>query len=622
MKCFTLTNAARSVLLCLAALLNCLLAVAQSRAPGTPLMQKDIFIPGVSVEAQAKPADVSGAEEGEIGYQLIGSFGFTPNEDVFVNAYGVAANKKYIYVADPDSAKVFAYNRRGKPKFTMGSRGTGEGQFLAPAFIEANDKYVVVYDTWGRQVALYTAKGEFLGSIKYDEQFSVASIGIYKKRIYVLRNSGKLEVYNKKLTLLNGQEDGEGQDLTSTFRDEQVSPVSFRLDGKGRVYAYYRLNGEGYIRIYNKKRRFVREIALRGYGYLNASRLRLGKNGRLLLLDGYQILEYDSTGKYRDATDLREYSGDLPTLPYIWDMKFDARNRLLLCDGRNRQVVRLKSNGKVDLTLGSDLTREESLFDIKGMASDGNGQLFVYLRDEVKVFSDSGAFIKSYNLVRDQQSAPLYPNSIACNKDGELIASAWNGMFIVDADSGTLLSEFGRKGTKRGEIGYAMGVDVSPGGEVLVGDYNNKKVLVFSNSGRFKKELTDSNIGYIWFLTYDQATRSIYYFTDSSIHSISIKGKYQGKVGLGPGGWGRAGIENIAVTSIATDKEGNLYAGGVGEVRIFDKKGGYRGSIFSEYEDEYFWIGAEAVQVDEDGTVYIADRYSGRVYVYVPDSTE
>lgn len=561
-------------------------------------------------EPAASPAGLRKAE-----YQRADSFGFTPEDDMPMIPYGIVANRKYIYVADPGRGRVFAYNHTGKQQFVIGERGLEEEQLFTPIRVEASDKFLAVYDDWGRRVFLYKASGEYLGTVHHDEMYSVEDIGVSRNRLYILRNDGTLKIYNKKLTMINAREAGQGEDVSGVFRDQVVNPIEMFVDSKGNGYLFYKLENEGYVRTYNKKGKLRKEMRLQGRSFLPIISMKVRKNGEMHFLYHFEVYIFDKNGHFRELRDLREYLPDLETFPQIWNIDYDSKGRLLLCDSHNRQVARIKSNGTADLQIGSDVSSRSALLDLQGFEVSEDGLLYVSQREFIKVFSTDGSFINEWKAYSQRHGWNIMTNNIADVYDGSIALVAWGGMYLYNGLSGDMLTEFGSWGSGKGSVAYPQDVEVAGNGDFYIGDPHSAKVVVYDSNGRFRKEISNSKVAWIKDIALDDKRNMIYIYDGEDVHALRTSGSYRKKINLGSKEWGRGSVV-FDYNCVTTDSDGNLYVGGAGEVRIFNKRGKYQTSIFSEFEDEFCWLLATSVRVDANGKVYIADYFSGRVYVY------
>ena len=76
--------------------------------------------------------------------------------------------KDYIIIIDATRERVEVFDREGNYKWSIGSRGDGEGQYKIPtgAVVIPNTGPMLIYDGGTRQSLRFSIKGEFLGQLK------------------------------------------------------------------------------------------------------------------------------------------------------------------------------------------------------------------------------------------------------------------------------------------------------------------------------------------------------------------------------------------------------------------------------------------------------------------------
>lgn len=148
---------------------------------------------------------------------------------------------------------------------------------------------------------------------------------------------------------------------------------------------------------------------------------------------------------------------------------------------------------------------------------------------------------------------------------------------VMDARTGELLFDIGKRGNGPGEFNLPRDVAIGKDGQLYVVDGGNFRIQVFDANGKFLNDF--------------------------------------GKVGINLGNFARP-------KEAATDKDGNLYVidAGFGNVQIFNAEGQlllFLGDR-SGKDGPGFFILPSGVYVDEDGRIYMVDQGFRKVDVFRP----
>ena len=152
-------------------------------------------------------------------------------------------------------------------------------------------------------------------------------------------------------------------------------------------------------------------------------------------------------------------------------------------DGVNREVVVFNKQGEKVKAI-----KHASIEEPYGVATDPDGHIYVSSCSPPTVTKFSGdgqtllvqAKIKSKGEVRMIRVV-----------DGQLFVCSWSDYAVIVLDCVNLqeVRQFGRKGSRNGEINYPIDV-VAEKGELYVSDHNNHRIEVYSMEGRFIRSFT------------------------------------------------------------------------------------------------------------------------------------
>ena len=179
-------------------------------------------------------------EEGKV-VRVIGKNGNFPNPvDVVCDT-----PRKRIAIVDSKLHQVFVYSETGDSLFTIGRRGTGDGEFNYPTSIAvdtAGNFYVVdsfnfrveIFDAQGKYVRMFGRQGDAYGTFARPKGIALDSYG----NIYVLDGLHQnFQIFNNagEMLMFVGR--------YSPNNDGFENPVSVAIDSANRIYITDNLNG-------------------------------------------------------------------------------------------------------------------------------------------------------------------------------------------------------------------------------------------------------------------------------------------------------------------------------------------------------------------------------------------
>jgi len=172
-----------------------------------------------------------------------------------------------------------------------------------------------------------------------------------------------------------------------------------------------------------------------------------------------QLLEFDASGRY-----LGEVGRDLYAWSFAHAVRVGPHDTIWATDKGSDEVVEFSPAGRVLMVLGR-----------KQEAGDPNGPLH------------RGPPFEPAQLGRFRQ-----PTNVAWGADGRIYVSdgyvnARVAMFTPDGD---WIGSFGDHGTGPGEFNNVHDIAVSKAGEVFVADRGNRRIQVFSPTGRYLRQIT------------------------------------------------------------------------------------------------------------------------------------
>ena len=170
---------------------------------------------------------------------------------------------------------------------------------------------------------------------------------------------------------------------------------------------------------------------------------------------------------------------------------------------------------------------------------------------------------------------------------------------MYSTNGGRFIRSFGGKGTSNGQLSSPTGICTDGKGRVLVVDYRNKRIQVFTSQGEFINKIPCSihpydvsvdPVGNIHVALDRNNNIAVYTQNGQLIETYNLGGALR------------------RPTAIHIDNEGNRLIVGNGQVYITDPTG----TLVATRQVN----GAQGVTVDKNGIIYVAESSSKQVSVY------
>lgn len=225
---------------------------------------------------------------------------------------------------------------------------------------------------------------------------------------------------------------------------------------------------------------------------------------------------------------------------------------------------------------------------------------------------------------------------MAVTAGGDLwIADYNNDRLQKFSPDGTYLAQFGTSGTGNGQFQAPFGVAIDPAtGDIYVSDAGRQDIQRFSSTGAYLGKFGGPGTGNGQFsapagiaisrVGAYAATGTLYAvdWVQERVQQFLLDGTFVRAWGSSGGGAGQFGdVYDVAVDPAG----GDVYTvewgfGGTPRVQVFDADGTYLRSWGSYGDGEGQLFQPNAVEVDRDGYVWVADNY-GRVQKFTPLGT-
>ena len=228
----------------------------------------------------------------------------------------------------------------------------------------------------------------------------------------------------------------------------------------------------------------------------------------------------------------------------------------------------------------------------------------VYISDEwlnrISIFDKDGTFLEKWGVSGSGEGELSKPSGIAFDKEDNLyVVDSANSRVQKFTKDGKFLLMWGEAGSGEGQFNLPWGLSVDGGGYVYVADWRNDRIQKFSAGGEYLAQFGSSGDGIGQFNRPSDVAVDKYgdiYITDWGNDRVQV---------LTPDGrhittfTGDAGLSKWAADKLNSNPD---------MVR--------QRSMVRDMEQEMRFWRPKAVEIDEQGRIFIVDAYRDRVQVY------
>ena len=224
------------------------------------------------------------------------------------------------------------------------------------------------------------------------------------------------------------------------------------------------------IVVFNEYGEFVRSF---GHNILSCpTGLAVDNTGRITVInrDDGKILLFTSNGEYVrticDGHSLKDPRG----------VALDSQGNLIVCDSGNACVRFISPQGKILKTIG------------KGFVIMPNNcvvykdKIFVSHRDAnlITVYTDNGRFLYEFGRYGTKVGELNRPTGLAVDKTGNLlVCSSLNNAVQIFTLDGEFVTQFGKRGQELGQMLSPCSVSVLKSGRIVVSEFENDRLQLF-----------------------------------------------------------------------------------------------------------------------------------------------
>ena len=207
---------------------------------------------------------------------------------------------------------------------------------------------------------------------------------------------------------------------------------------------------------------------------------------------------------------------------------------------------------------------------ISGVAVHTNGEVFASCIDGfVQVLSEDGTAVRRIGSKGNGNGQFEYPWGLLLVGDRLYVSdTTLNRVQYFSATTGQYIGQFGSEGKGNGQFSSPNGMSTDGKGNILVADFNNKRVQVFKEDGTFVQViLCDSN-----------------------------------------------------ASDVAVDNEGKIHVtifNRQPHVDVFSPDGKTHLDVYNDPADKF--IGPDGIAIDDEGYIFVSAYYNGNLHVLSPD---
>jgi len=481
----------------------------------------------------------------------------------------------YVYVSDIGNNMIQIFDSSGNFVRSLGSYGSGNGQFKSPYGVAVDSAgNVYVADSGNSRIQAFDNGGNFL------------------------RTWGSYGVEN-------GQFDG----LTG-----------LTVDSAGNVYAAD--TGNYRIQVFDSGGNFLRTF---GSGQVNDPEgVAVDKGGNVYVADSnsQRIQVFDRYGNFvRSWGSFGSGDGQF----YIPEgVAVDKSGNVYVADTYNNRIQVFGIGGNFVMTWGSYGSGNGQLSRPFGVAVDSGGNVCVAdtYNSRIQIFTANGTFLSGID--RKTADGSFYQLSgVAIDNGGNVyVADTGNSRIQVFDSGGNFMKTWGGYGSGNGQFEYPEDVAVDANGNIYVADFGNNRIEIFDNSGIFVRRI-EGSVG-----------TELFPLTGPYCVAVDANGNtYVGD----SEGFGRLlvfdnsgtfvridGRDSVFPRGIAVESNGNVYVPSAhdygGRVKVYDSTGTFLKDIG---ESQFKWLGG-GIAVDTISNIYVTDwgfpwflpQYNSRVLVF------
>ncbi|MCM2357205.1 MAG: 6-bladed beta-propeller [Geobacteraceae bacterium] len=561
-----------------------------------------ILVPFLSL-----PAD---AALGDYLYKWGGLYNFRYPKDIAVDQSG------NFYVAS--NWGVYVFSNTGAFLRQWGTKGSGDGQYVAPSGITVDGSgNVYVADSSSSKVQVFSVDGKFIRKLGTDGQFnSPAGMAVDSNgNVYIADGrNGRIQVFSSTgIFLRSWGSPGSG--------DGQFSwPQAIAIDKNDNVYVAER--GNYRVQVFSSTGVFLRKWGIYGSGdgqFKSPFGVAVDSDGNVFVADvsTHSIQVFSNTGEF--IRKWGAYGTDDGLFKDPQGIVMDSSGSIFVADYGNDRIQAFSSTGAFLRKWGVSDTGDGFFYMPRGIAIDNSGNAYVVdqYNYRVQVFNSDGAFLTKWGSYGSRDGEFRAPYGITVDESGKIyVADTYNHRVEVFSSTGTFLNKWGTLGSGDGQLSEPSGIAADETGNVYIA--SSKGVQVFSNTGAFLERWGGSygQLKYPRGIAVGKSSGNLY-VADTSNHRVQVvsnTGAFLEK-------WGTLGSGNGQFnypSGVAVDSNGNVYVADTNNhrVQVFSSTGTFLTKWGTYGSDDGQFKYPFGIAVALNGKIYVSDSGNQRVQVF------
>ena len=416
--------------------------------------------------------------------------------DVAIDAQGD------VWVADKGNNRIEHFDSEGNFISKFGTAGSGNGQLSIPTSLaidaqgdiwvtERGNNRVQEFSPTGEYLAKFgsygTGNGQFCGpeGIAIDAQGNVWVADTYNGRVQEFNSEGTF------LRVVGSHGSGEGQIGEPTGIDVDAEGDVWTADWQNNRVEEFSTNGE-----------FIRQFGSAGNGdgqFNRPDALDIDAQGNVWVGDqnNGRVQRFDLEGSYMDQFGSQGSDEGQFSFTYPMGLEADAKGDIWIADVNNNRIQKWTIPGSVELftayadSLGSSGSEPGQLKAPADAALDAEGGLWVADRGNNRIvhFDPEGHFASQFGSAGSGDGQLNAPSGIDIDPEGNVwVADTGNDRIEKFNPQGEFLLKFGSHGSEGGQFDEPVGIAYAPGlpaGAVYVADRGNNRIELFGKGGNF-----------------------------------------------------------------------------------------------------------------------------------------
>ena len=508
-------------------------------------------------------------------WSTLGSGGTGLGQFSYPNDIKISSDRK-IYTVDYSLNRVQIYDIGTTTWSTLGSGGTGLGQFINPYGVEFNSEGdIYVADTGNSRVQIYDigtttwsslgTGGTGLGQFRNPQGITVDS----DNNIYVIDYS------NRNLQKYNPTTESWSVLASSATESGQLSaPRDIEVGENGDLYIS-QIGGSYPIKIYNQTQgtwsnygnNYSRDIG----GFVFINKISIDNQGNIYATDDFlnRVQKYNLTSQtWLSSGKQGVGSGEIN---FAQGMSISESGNIYVADSLNNRIQIYNSSNQTwtpygGLAFGNSL---DSFIQPRGIDVDSDGNVYVAdtQNQRIKIYNSGTQTWSVIGGVYHDQGSSLgqfsNPNDIAVGSSGKI--------YVMDTDNNrvqiynigtTTWSALGNGGDSAGEFFLARGIAVDQQENIYVADTSNNRIQKYdvgTTTWTVMGGVEGSNLGQFDY------PKGIDVDSNGNIYVADTDNHRIQKYDIGTSSWTAIGSEGEELgkfknpTKVKVDSSGNLY---------------------------------------------------------------